>query len=361
LRRRRRDGAPTRQLLHDAAEIAACRRQGLPTARSSAFASNPQGVERARALPPGKNGTRVAPPRGQPAALPERNRPASRTRNARGITIQKELVHMSTVNTNIGSLLSQKYLRFTLVEMNRTQQRVSSGLRVASALDDASTFAVASTFRADIKSYTAVASALSGAKASASVAISAGETISRRFEDVKAKIIQLADESISAASRTSYQTDLASMVAEVNQYLDQAAYQGSNLLGTVGGSANVNVVSNITASILTIRDNQVGNLSLGTITNAATASTALSSLATFKTALDTALANLGADVKQVDAQAEFIRQTQEAVTIGLGALVDADLAKESAQLESLSVKQQLGVQALGIANQAPQALLGLFR
>ena len=222
-------------------------------------------------------------------------------------------------------------------------------------------FAVASTFRADIKSYTAVASALSGAKASASVAISAGETISKRFEDVKAKIIQLADESISAASRTSYQNDLASMVAEVNNYLDQAAYQGSNLLGTVGGSANVNVVSNITASILTIRDNQVTNLSIGTITNAATASQALSSLATFKTNLDTALANLGADVKQVDAQAEFIKQTQEAVTIGLGALVDADLAKESAALESLQVKQQLAVQALGIANQAPRALLGLFQ
>ena len=268
---------------------------------------------------------------------------------------------MSTVNTNIGSLLSQKYLRFTQYEMNRVQQRVSSGLRVASAIDDASSFAVASSFRADIKSYTAVASALSGAKASASVAISAGETISRRFEDVKAKIIQLADESISAASRTSYQNDLASMVAEVNNYLDQAAYQGSNLLGTVGGSANVNVVSNITASILTIRDNQVGNLSIGTITNAATASQALSSLATFKTNLDTALANLGADVKQVDAQAEFIKQTQEAVTIGLGALVDADLAKESAALESLQVKQQLGVQALGIANQAPRALLGLFQ
>ena len=268
---------------------------------------------------------------------------------------------MSTVNTNIGSLLSQKYLRFTQIEMNRTQQRVSSGLRVASAIDDASSFAVASTFRADIKSYTAVASALSGAKASASVAISAGETISRRFEDVKAKIIQLADESISAASRTSYQNDLASMVAEVNNYLDQAAYQGANLLGTVGGSANVNVVSNITASILTIRDNQVTNLSIGTITNAATASQALSSLATFKTNLDSALANLGADVKQVDAQAEFIKQTQEAVTIGLGALVDADLAKESAALESLQVKQQLAVQALGIANQAPRALLGLFQ
>ena len=90
-------------------------------------------------------------------------------------------------------------------------------------------------------------------------------------------------------------------------------------------------------------------------------SAALSSLATFKAALDGALANLGADIKQVDAQTEFINQTSETVEIGLGALVDADLAKESAALQALQVKQQLGVQALGIANQAPQALLGLFR
>ena len=268
---------------------------------------------------------------------------------------------MSSVNTNVGSLLGQKYLRYTAEEMNRVQNRVSSGLRVSTVLDDASTFAVAAGIRADVKAYTAVASALQGAKAAATVAIAAGETVSKRLEDVKAKIIQLADESISAASRTTYQNDLASMVAEVNAYLSQAAYNGSNLLGTVGGSANIDVVSNINASTLTIRDNQVSNLSLGTITDSNTASTALSSLATFKSGLDTALANLGADVKQVDAQTEFIKQTGETVEIGLGALVDADLAKESAALQSLQVKQQLGVQALGIANQAPQTLLGLFR
>jgi flagellin len=267
----------------------------------------------------------------------------------------------TSVNTNVGALLSQKYLRYTAEEMNRVQNRVSSGLRVATVLDDASTFAVAAGIRADIKAYTAVASALQGAKAAATVAVAAGETISKRLEDVKGKIIQLADESISAASRTTYQNDLASMVAEINKYLDQAAYNGSNLLGTVGGSANINVVANIDASILTLRDNQVGNMSIGTITTAATAQTALSSLATFKAALDGALANLGADIKQVEAQTEFIKQTGETVQIGLGALIDADLAKESAALQSLQVKQQLGVQALGIANQAPQALLGLFR
>jgi flagellin len=91
------------------------------------------------------------------------------------------------------------------------------------------------------------------------------------------------------------------------------------------------------------------------------AQTALDDLATFKGELDTALANLGADLTRIKSQTEFIKQTEETVRIGLGALVDADLARESAQLSANQVRQQLGVQAIGIANQQPQTLLGLFR
>lgn len=268
---------------------------------------------------------------------------------------------MSSVNTNVGALIAQKYLRATGAELNMTQNRVSSGLRVASAIDDASSFAVAAGMRADIKSYTAVAGALQGSKVGAQVAVSAGETISRRLEDVKSKIAQMADESLSTASRASYQSDLTSMVAEVNNYLSQAKYGGVNLLGS--GGANVAVVANIDASTITIRNQDVADLSGAslTIANAAGASNALSLIAGFKSSLDTALAQLGADLKQLESQAEFVKQTEETVKIGLGALVDADLAKESANLQSLQVRQQLGIQGIGIANQSPQSLLGLFR
>ncbi len=267
----------------------------------------------------------------------------------------------NSVNTNIGALLGQRYLRSNASDMVVVQNRVSSGLRVATVMDDASTFAVAAGMRGDIKSYTAVAGALQGAKIGATVAVAAGETISKRLEDIKAKVIQLADESISASSRNTYQNDLTSMVDEVNNYLVQATYNGVNLLGS--GGADVLVVSNIDASALTIRNQDVADLSGAslTITNSTDASNALSLVADFKSSLDTALANLGADLKRVDAQAEFIMQAEETVRVGLGALVDADLAKESAALQSLQVRQQLGVQAMGIANQAPQVLLGLFR
>jgi flagellin len=269
---------------------------------------------------------------------------------------------MTSVNTNVGALLAQKFLRSNAAEMSVTQNRVSSGLRVSTVTDDASTFAVASGVRGDIKAYTAVAAALQGSVVAGKVAVTAGEVISNRVGDIKAKLVQLSDESLSTASRETYQTDLDSMVSEVNDYLAQAEYNGRNLLGTSGSGSNLVVVGNIDGSSITVRNNDVADLDFGgDITDNAAAATALGDLATFKANLDTALANLGSDVLRVKSQTEFIKQTEETVKIGLGALVDADLAKESATLTSLQVRQQLGVQSIGIANGAPQTLLGLFR
>ena len=267
---------------------------------------------------------------------------------------------MTSVNTNAGAILAQKFLRASTSEMQTTQNRVSSGLRVSTVTDDASSFAVAAGIRGDVKAYTAVAAALQGSTVAASVAISAGETISTRVGDIKAKLVQLSDESLSTASRSTYNADLASMVTEVNAYLQQASYNGRNLLGS-GGSDMV-VVANIDGTSVTIRDNNVADLSVGSnISGNSAAQTAITDLNTFKGTLDSALANLGSDVSRIRAQSEFVKQTEETVRIGLGALVDADLAKESANLTSLQVRQQLGVQAIGIANSAPQSLLGLFR
>ena len=268
----------------------------------------------------------------------------------------------NSVITNSGSIISQKFLRANSNEIVGVQNRVSSGLRVNTVTDDASTFAVAAGLRGDIKSYTAIAASLAGSKITATVAIQAGETMSKRLEDVKAKIVQLADDSLSTASRSTYQVDLNSMVLEINRYLTQSGYNGTNLLGS--GGSNVLVVANIDASAFTLRAQNIADLSgavLGAITNSTTARDALSVLAIFKGNLDTGLANLGADLKRLEAQVEFIKQTEETVRIGLGALVDADVAKETAAIQSLQVRQQLGVQAMGIANQAPQTLLNLFR
>jgi flagellin len=273
-----------------------------------------------------------------------------------------------SVVTNTGSLLAHKYLRDTDKQLQQTQSRVASGLRVATSYDDASTFAVAEGLRANIKGYTAVEGALGSFKAYAKVAVTAAETVSRKLEDVASKIVQLADESLNASQRSAYQTELNALAVEVAAYINQAQYNNVNIL-TSATTASVKTVANIDLSSISIAGQGVtttaasifGFASATSITNNANAVTANTALNTYKAKIDTALANLGAVIKNIEGQQEFINQVNETVQIGLGDLVDADLAKESARLQSLQVRQQLGVQSISIANQSPQTLLGLLR
>jgi flagellin len=265
---------------------------------------------------------------------------------------------MNSINTNVGALLAQKFLRSVSTELVVTQNRLSSGLRVSTVTDDASTFAVAAGIRGDIKAYTAVSAALQGSVASAKVAVSAGETIGARLGDIKAKIVLLSNNALSQTERDTYNADLASLVGEVNTYLLQASYNGTNLLGT--GGTDVRVVANVDGSTITLRNNDVEDLAIAAINNNGQAVNALKTLETFQGTLDTALANLGSDLVRASNQVEFINRTEETVRIGLGALVDADIARETTLFNALQVRQQLAVQAIGIANQSPRVLLGLF-
>lgn len=266
---------------------------------------------------------------------------------------------MLSINTNVGALLAQRFLREINDSLTITQNRLSSGLRVSSVTDDASTFAVAAGMRGDLKAYTAVTSALQGGVVAAQVAVSAGETISERLGDIKAKIVQLSSNSLTAKQRDTYNADLQSMVAEVNSYLQQASYGGYNLLGT--GGADLEVIANIDGSTLSVRDNDVAALDIDEIQNTGDANQALSDLDDFTGNLDTALANLGSDISRIARQTEFVQRTEETVRIGLGALVDADIGRETAMLNSLTARQELAVQAIGIANSLPRTLLDLFR
>lgn len=268
-----------------------------------------------------------------------------------------------SVNTNPGALFVLKFMRQTSVELSTVQNRVSTGLNVSSALDDASTFAVAQGLRGDLKGYTAVNQALGAAVGMAKVALAAATAISNKMQDIQAKLVQLSDESISAATRTTYNSDYTAMTAQLQTFIDNANYNGVNLLQTA--STNQNVIANIDGSIVTIRSNDLEtNILAAAPADAVAAQTSLAAggdFVVYQTDVNNALAQLGADIKLVEGQNEFIKQIGEAAQEGLGSLVDADLSKESAALQGLQVKQQLGIQALSIANQAPGTLLGLFR
>jgi flagellin len=266
---------------------------------------------------------------------------------------------MTSINSNLGALLAQRYLRSNAADAAANQTRVASGQRVASVADDGASFAVGASLRADAASYAAAASAMRGAAAAGMVAISAGESISARLGDIRAKIVQLADGSLSAQNRATLNADLSAMVAGANQQLSGAGFNGMNLLS--GGSSDRAVPTGPDAAPTTVRGNDVQPLALAPVNNASDAVNALQDLDEFRRSLDRALSNLGSDVSRLRTQTESAQQAGEATQIGLGALVDADLARESASLASLQVRQQLTNRSVGIANQSPSALLNLLR
>jgi flagellin len=274
----------------------------------------------------------------------------------------------NSINTNVGAMVALRNLSAVNRDLGIVQDRVSTGLRVSNAKIDASVFSVGQGLRADLKSYEAVATALASGKGVLSVAISAATAMSDLMQDVKAKIVQLADESLTTQMRSTYEDDLESMVGQLRNFVSRAEYNSISIIGT--GAADISVVRGVDGTALTIRS-QTLETDLGTfsatavaLASAASAQGALSAAGVWQTffdAIGTSLGELGADNRAVEFQLTFNQSIADAVTEGLGALVDADLAKESAKLQALQTKQQLSVQTLSIANAQPQTLLGLFR
>jgi len=277
---------------------------------------------------------------------------------------------MVSVNTNIGALVALQNLNSTAGQLTTTQQRITTGLAVSSAKDNGGLFAIAQNLRADVGSLTAVKQSLDRANSAVDVAISAGQTVSDLLVEMKQKSIAAADSSLDAASRSALNEDFKSLRDQVQTVVDNASFNGVNLLdgtGTTGGKLSAIADAKQQSHI----DVNVENLSYGggTLTISSTqqvdtqanASTTAASIDTSLANVNKALARLGTGSKKLSLHQTFVSKLSDTLTAGIGNLVDADLAVESAKLQSLQVKQQLGVQALSIANQAPQILLSLFR
>ena len=154
---------------------------------------------------------------------------------------------------------------------------------------------------------------------------------------------------------------------QIANVVSNASFNGVNL---VDGSTNkLQALANAAGTgFITVvaRDLSLGGANVtvasnSTISTAAKASSMISAVGTSINALNLALAQLGTDSKKVGIQQTFVSNLSDALTNGIGNLVNADMARESANLTALQTKQQLGIQALSIANQAPSAILGLFR
>lgn len=273
-----------------------------------------------------------------------------------------------SVHTNKSALVALQNLNKTNDELGQVQNRINTGLRISNAKDNAAIWAIAQGQRADIGALGAVRMSLERAHSIAEVSMTAGESVSDLLVQLKEKVVAAMDTSLDSTSRTALDSDFKSILRQISQVVDNAEFDGANLLdGSLG--ANIQFLANADANAKITLSTQ--NLSLGgsivtitsnaAITTVTLASNILTQLNTAISSVNQALGDLGSQSKQIDAHLDFVSKLTDVLEGGVGNLVDADLAKESARLQALQVQQQLGAQALSIANAAPQVILQLFR
>jgi flagellin len=272
-----------------------------------------------------------------------------------------------SVNTNAGAMAALQSLNATNKKMDVTQSRINTGLAVSSTKDDSAKYTVAQSLRGDLGGLNAVSSSLNNAKSVTDTAIAGAEQISDLLNQMKSKAYEAADAGLDAASRTAIDKDFTALKGQIGTIIKSSEFNNTNLLDntftgtkTVAALQSLDVTSTLAVANQSF-DTAVDGAITGGIATQATAQTMVGTLDTVITAVNTSLSDLGAASRKIEGQLKFTSKLSDVVTTGIGNLVDADLAKESANLQALQVQQQLGVQALSIANQAPQTILSLFR
>ena len=277
----------------------------------------------------------------------------------------------NSINVNSGSILALQNLNSTATQLDKVQNRISTGLAVSSAKDNGGLWGIAQNSRASVAALDSVKQSLQRAQSTVDVAISAGQTISDILNQIKSKALAGADTSLDTVSRKALNADVTALIGQITKIVSTSDFNGTNIIKTNGASifalANASGSSKLTVQGLLLG---IGGTSTSTgitftatasFTTATTAATFLSLVNTSITQVNASVAKLGTGSNALATHLNFISNLQDTLTQGIGTLVDADVAKESANLTALQTKQQLGIQALSIANSSKSALLGLFR
>jgi flagellin len=299
---------------------------------------------------------------------------------------------MNSINTNVGAMIALQSLTATQQSLATVQNRINTGLKISSAKDNGAVWAIAQITQSQADSLDAVTNSLNNGKSVLDTTLQAGSQLSSILSQMRQKALAASDAGINNASRTQYQNEFVKLAQSYANVIASAQFNGVNLIdastGNVSaiGSADGLIKVNSAHSALNIMS--AGMLSTvltgtaGTVTAPATtasvdsvtavttvwadgtgaaATAVVAKMDTAISAMTTALSGFGVDAKAIDNQLNLVSKLADSLKTGIGNLVDANLAQESANLQSLQTKQQLGVQALSIANQSTSVLLGLFR
>jgi len=272
-----------------------------------------------------------------------------------------------SVNTNYGAMIALQNLNATNTDLTETQKRISTGRKVDSAKDNGAIYAIAQNQRASSTSLNAVQESLQRGQSTVDVASAAASSVSDLLIQMKEKALAASDTSLGASARSAMNADFTALRDQITKSVTNAGFNGVNLID--GTTTSLQALANDSGTQRLTVQGQNLNLGQSIITVATTgsigtATTASSMIATVSTSIENlslALAKMGTAAKAYDMHLTFVGKLRDAIDSGVSNIVDADLARESARIQALQTKQQLGYQALAIANQAPQSLLSLFR
>jgi flagellin len=312
---------------------------------------------------------------------------------------------MDSIKTNFSAMTALQSLQATNKEMLKTQQRISTGFRVASAEDNAAYWSISTTMRSDNKALTTVLDALGLGSATVDVAYTALNTSIDVASEIKAKLVAAREPGV---DRAKIQSEITEMQNQLKSNADSAVFSGQNWLAVDSSAAGYNATKSVVASFTRASD---GTISIGTITfsvdssklydasatgvgildalrdgtgaqsgtgtfsvaslNVAALTDSAADLTTLEsyirgvdksiTEMTAAGTSLGSTKKRIGLQQTFVKVLMDAIERGVSTLVDANMNEESTKLQALQVQQQLGVQALSIANSSSQNILSLFR
>jgi flagellin len=284
---------------------------------------------------------------------------------------------LNSVNTNESAMIALQSLDATNSMLNVVQKQVSTGFRVADAVDDGAAYAIAQGVRSTVGALTSANQQLGSSQGLLSTTSSGLSHISTTMSSMRDVLVKLADSSVTGTDRTNYASQYTSMLANVQTFIQDANYDGKTLIGdttnsngTYGGVAvsrnesgsSYNIVSaGMSAMYTSIAFSATAVLSSASQVQTLIGTSTAGTFVTMFNSVTSALNTVGSETNYVNNQVSYNSDKIDSLNSGVGSLVDADLAKESAQLQSLQIRQQLGTQSLSIANQAPAALLSLFK
>jgi len=273
----------------------------------------------------------------------------------------------ASINTNYAAMLAAQNVNATTDALGVVQQRIATGLKVSSAKDNGAIYGIALRQQATSQSLNAVRESLQRAQSVTDVSLAAGETITDLLVQMKEKALASIDTTISATDRQALNTDFAALRNQINQAANNSGFNGTSLINST--AVQINALADdtgrstitIAAQRLSLGSTNVTVQTTTTIGTIANASAALSRVNTTISNVALALSRIGTGSRALANHTIFINKLQDATDAGVGNIIDADLAKEASKLQSIQAKQQLGFQALAIANQGPSNLLSLFR